>query len=195
VPASITMRSTSAFHDCGRASRRPWSAHCKPSSSRPGSLLDLRAAALHPAPVSGTRSVALRPRRTPRPPSLLATPPGLCVGQVVPVDGRLRHGKSHRRDRLRGWEYWIRTSMCQGEYSSLWEVAEVRIYASRGRPLRPPRRIIFSVGLDCWLFARAFVERRTQRPEPLAHRSSNLRQGEVSHVATLGASIAQCECR
>jgi hypothetical protein len=27
----------------------------------------------------------------------------------------------------------------------------------------PPRRIIFSAGLDCLLFARAFVERRTQR--------------------------------
>ena len=34
------------------------------------------------------------------------------------------------------------------------------------------------------LFARAFVERCTQRPVRLAHRSSNLRRGQVSHIAT-----------
>jgi hypothetical protein len=67
-----------------------------------------------------------------------------------------------------------------------------------------PRRIIFSAGL----FARAFVERRTQRARSFSTSEFESSQAAVSHIATLpqyravrdavaycdtAASIAQCE--
>src|ERR1700693_1554623 len=62
------------------------------------------------------------------------------------------------------------------------------------RTVARPRRIIFSAGLDCLLFARAFVERCTQRARSFSTSEFKSSQAAVSHIATLPQVSRSARC-
>jgi hypothetical protein len=62
------------------------------------------------------------------------------------------------------------------------------------RTVARPRRIIFSARLDCLLFARAFVERRTQRARSFSTSEFESSQAAVSHIATLPQVSRSARC-
>ena len=100
---------------------------------------------------------------------------GVYQTRSLPLCAAVPHvGKSHRRDRLRGWAYRIRTSMCKVKILLFEKSQRFGFAQASADPCASQENNLLCGG---WIACRSHAPSSSGAPSgpgPLAHRSSNL---------------------